>query len=500
VPAIPAPPPWRLLLRRGGRVANADNIAAHMQASGHLRVTRRGLTLEVERLTDPPPYLQSLGWRLTAAGIIGRADALREHFATWPAFPPIADPASLEPELAALDARPKPVTMFDLASALRHAEMVLAAANTADTVLRAASGVATTLLRWYPTGQMIAWGKSVDFIRHARPGHLLAALAVEGWGSALRALKAGSGGLWFSGEDFATTHPATLYLNLVNAYQVPGVALDTLPITFIFEFGEYLTDNPALDFLALRYIHSSSDVHYVAPNLTGQATAPWVGSMEQDALREWFVARFNGIGNRLTCLENYMTATGDLRPLSMQETLMTVVRMLNETARLLATQERGHQRATFWDLVDLYESTTGGSVHDLFDQRLYKKRVVASMASLPGSLATLFTTYAAELYDEWVSDVVDGVTDPSRKNQKSVSVGAGSARRRLPHAEFFKRYMAVRRNTLHGYDLHRTEAREFLAIHDGRLPVRIAEWGRLQFLALMSDPTTFLRDQRFLKR
>jgi hypothetical protein len=471
-----------------------------MQASGQLRVTRRGLTLEVERLSHPPRYLQPIDWRLTAAGVVGQTQALREHCATWPAFPPIVDPSSRETLLATFDARAKPETLLEVASAFRDAEVVLATADSADGLVQAVSGVARTLLRWFPTGQMVAWGKNAAFVGHARPGHLLAALAAEGWGAAQRALKSGSGGLWFAGEDFATTHPAPLYLNLVNAHRVPGVAVDTLTMTFIFEFGEYLIDEPALDFLALRYVHSSSDVHYLAPNLPGRTVAPNVGALEQDALREWFVDKFNGIADHLTRVENFMTTGGHLRPLAMQQAAMTVVRVLNETARLLATQERGHQRATFWDLVDLYTSATGGSIHDLFDRRLYTKRIVAAMQSLPGHLGDLFTTYATELYDEWVSDVVDGVTDPSRKNSRSVTVGAGRTRRRFSHANFFKYYMGVRRNTLHGYDLYATEGREFLAIHDGRLPLRISEWGRLQFLALMADPSTFLRDQRFLKR
>jgi hypothetical protein len=40
-------------------------------------------------------------------------------------------------------------------------------------------------------------------------------------------------------------------------------------------------------------------------------------------------------------------------------------------------------------------------------------------------------------------------------------------------------FLSVRRNTLHGYDLRRTDQRQFLAIHDRRLPTRLPEWGRL---------------------
>jgi hypothetical protein len=389
---------------------------------------------------------------------------------------------------------------LELAGALRDAEAIFAAAASADDAVRAASGVARVLLTWFPTGHMLAWGKNFQFIREARPTHLLAALRSSGWGPLQRAFKAGGSVLWFRGEDYATTHPAALYLNLVSAHRVPGVAFDTIPITFLFEFGQYLTDDPGLDFLALRYVHSSSDVSYVAPAVIQRPLAPIVGSLEQDALREWFVEKFNALGGHLIRLENYMTTNGILRPLALQETGMTVARTLNETARLLATQERGNQRAAFWNLVDLYCAVRGCGIYDLFDSGLHSRKVVGALHSLPGSLGQLFADYAQELYGEWVSEVVAGVTDPARRSKRSVSIGVGAARRRLSHSEFFKYYMDVRRNTLHGYDLHRTEMAEFLAIHDGRIPLRIAEWARLQFLTMMADPSHFVREQRFLTK
>ena len=59
--------------------------------------------------------------------------------------------------------------------------------------------------------------------------------------------------------------------------------------------------------------------------------------------------------------------------------------------------------------------------------------------------------------------------------------------------------MDVRRNTLHGYDLRRPDTQEFLAIHDGSLPLRLPEWGRLEFIALLADPGRLI-DQLFLAR
>jgi hypothetical protein len=59
--------------------------------------------------------------------------------------------------------------------------------------------------------------------------------------------------------------------------------------------------------------------------------------------------------------------------------------------------------------------------------------------------------------------------------------------------------MDIRRNTLHGYDLGRPATQEFLAIHDGTLPLRLPEWGRLELIALLANPTRLI-DQLLLAR
>jgi hypothetical protein len=82
--------------------------------------------------------------------------------------------------------------------------------------------------------------------------------------------------------------------------------------------------------------------------------------------------------------------------------------------------------------------------------------------------------------------------------KQAIRVGPGKGQR-LTHAAFFARYMDVRRNTLHGYDLGRAATQEFLEIHDGSLLLRLPEWGRLEFIALLANPARLI-DQLFLAR
>src|ERR1035441_8082067 len=99
-----------------------------MRASG-LDVTRRGLTYYLERRADPPPFLVALNWRMTAAGLIGSAEALRDHWQTWPHVAPILDPAGADAALQALEARQVPMNMLPLAERMSSgAAMLLGAA------------------------------------------------------------------------------------------------------------------------------------------------------------------------------------------------------------------------------------------------------------------------------------------------------------------------------------------------------------------------------------
>lgn len=343
---------------------------------------------------------------------------------------------------------------------------------------------------------MIAWGVNYQHLAAGRPGHMLAAASACGWGELQRGVNAGQGALWFSGESISRSQPAGLYLNLINGFDVLGTAFNTLPIQFIFEFGTNLKDEHPLDFLSLRYVHSVSDVHYMSPQAGRAYAYPQPGLLQQDALRNWFVLRFNALADHLARIENFRTKAGELRPLAMQQTSMTVNRILNVTAHLLASQEKGAQFSDFWDLVDLYGTLAAG-IDSLFTEAYWQKRLLPAMAALPGDLARLFSDYAIALRQEWTAEVVEGVTDPKRRTGQTVRIGSASAPQRVSHAAFFAKYLPVRRNTLHGYDLARSDQRQFLAIHDGRLPVRLPEWGRLQLIALLADPSLFI-ERRFL--
>ena len=376
--------------------------------------------------------------------------------------------------------------MLQLAETMYAAEGIMLSATNANEVVRYISRIASKLLEWYPNGQMVAWGVNYAHLAAGRPGHLLAAASSGGWGAVQRALRDQRGLLWSSGEAIASSQPTGLYLNLVNGFDIIGVAVNTLPIRFIFEFGTNLKDEHPLDFLGVRYVHSVSSAQYLSPDALRLRSGPQPGLLQQDALREWFVQRFNAIADHLVRIENFRTRTGELRPSALQDRSMHLNRILNVTAHLLASRETAAQFSDFWDLFDLYGSLMGGLVN-VFSETRWQRDVLPAMGSVPGDLATLFTQYATDLRNEWVAEVVDGVTDPNRRTKRTVRVGSGGGQPRS-YSAFFAKYMDVRRNTLHGYSLDRPDVQEFLAIHDGRLPVRLPEWGRLEFIALLANP------------
>ncbi|HUY47225.1 MAG TPA: hypothetical protein VMV92_16085 [Streptosporangiaceae bacterium] len=76
------------------------------------------------------------------------------------------------------------------------------------------------------------------------------------------------------GEDISTAQPARLYLNLINHPDVIGVALSTLPVSLIFEFGTSLLDEHPLGFLGARHVRSVAGVHYLSPDAARSRTRP----------------------------------------------------------------------------------------------------------------------------------------------------------------------------------------------------------------------------------
>lgn len=135
---------------------------------------------------------------------MGTGGALRDHLATWP-DPPL-DPTGPRAALADLCRRTEPVTPLDLAEDCRIADIAIGLAPAAI-LPEIAAGVANKFLEWYPTGQMIAWGKSHRHVTVGRPHHMLAAATLSGWDAIEETLTARRGGLWFHGEDISTAHP-----------------------------------------------------------------------------------------------------------------------------------------------------------------------------------------------------------------------------------------------------------------------------------------------------
>jgi hypothetical protein len=275
------------------------------------------------------------------------------------------------------------------------------------------------------------------------------------------------------------------------------VAFEAMPVTFIFEFGEYL-HVPRLDFMGVTYVHSLPVAEYLPANLPAMVGVVHAGSLEQDALREWFVASFNRLADHLIRWQNFMIRTGELRPVVQQQTNMTVGRILYASAHLLASGERGARLADFWQLVDLYAGLQGGGIPRLFGEKYWRETVVAALAKLPGNLASLLQDHASALYAEWVDQTLAGVIPPSRVTSSGVAVPYPKGERVVSPTAFLAEHLQERRDTLHGYDLSRPVQAALLGIHNGSLPQRLPEWGRLMLIALLAEPSRII-ERRFLQ-
>ena len=492
-PPMPARPPWTLSVPASSSPQIPTNVQDSINARRLYRLSGAAPTWSVEPGEDPSPYLVSLDWRLTKAGLLGSDAALRTHISTWPASGP--DTAAARAYLTALQAMPKPVTPLDLAEANRLADLAIGFAESAD-LPELAAKIATHLLQWYPGGQMVAIGKGYEYIMSGRPVHMLAAATLNGWDSVQESLKAGRGGLWFHGEDISGAHPGALYLGLVNGIDLPGAAYEVPPVIFIFEFGEYLR-MPALDYVSLRHLHSLPVLDYLPPNIPAQSGIVQPGLLEQDALRAWFLAGFNRLADHILRWQNFMTRAGQLQPVTQQQDSMSIGRILYVSGHFLASEERGARLADFWQLVDLYAGLQGGGIPRLFSRKYWEEVVITALSTLPGGLAKLFQDYATELYAEWVEQSVAGVIPPSRVTSAGVAVPYQKSPRTLSPEAFLAAHLQERRDTLHGYDLQDPVKAALLAIHNGSLPVRLPEWGRLMLFALLSDPVRIV-ERRFL--
>ena len=61
------------------------------------------------------------------------------------------------------------------------------------------------------------------------------------------------------------------------------MAFETVPVTFVLEFGEYLR-MPRLDFVGINYIHSLSVMEYSPAELPEMSGIVQPGSLEQDVM------------------------------------------------------------------------------------------------------------------------------------------------------------------------------------------------------------------------
>lgn len=268
-------------------------------------------------------------------------------------------------------------------------------------------------------------------------------------------------------------------------------------MSFIFEFGEYLKNDPALDFVSMRYIHGISSTAYMSPTLPATVAIVQTGSLEQDAMRSWFVEGFNRLAGHLARWENYMTTTGELKPIVLQEVNMTVSRILNVTAHLLASGDRDSRFLDFWQLVDLCAGFGIGGIPRLFSEKFMDEVLIPACRTMPGAVGRLFEDFARSLYREWVNATVSGVVPPSLVTASGVAVPYPKDARQVAPSAFFATHVQERRDTTHGYNLNDDTQAAQLGIHDGSLPERLPEWGRLMLIGLLADPSVFI-ERRFL--
>jgi hypothetical protein len=223
----------------------------------------------------------------------------------------------------------------------------------ANSLASLAKRIAKKLLEWFPAGQMVVWARGYEYARAGRPSHLLAGAGLTGLDGVAEGLKTGRGGIWMRGEDIVHAHVGSTYVNLVNSEEMPGWAFETISATFVFEFATNVTGHPSLDFLSIRYLNSLPVLDYLPANLPELSPIIQVGFVEQAELRAWFMQGVNRLADHLIRWENFATPDGDLQPVVQQGINMTVARILNVTAQLLAYEERSARLMAFWDLVDL---------------------------------------------------------------------------------------------------------------------------------------------------
>jgi hypothetical protein len=351
--------------------------------------------------------------------------------------------------------------------------------------------IARVLLRWFPDGEMVMWAKNVNYFKDQRFVSLLATAAFLGFDAVEESLQAGLGNMWNAGEDIFSSHPGTLYLDLTDTGTM-GLAFETIPLIFLFEFGAAI-QFPPFDAVSISRLHSLPDVNYQGGPLQTHIPVIRTSRLAQEGLREWFLAGYNRLAQHLIRWENFRTLADELRPGVQQQVSMTIGRVLNATAHLFVSSAVSAQLADFWDILDLYAGMRGGDPANLLDRRFLESKVSAAIATISGDLRDVLSAHVRSVYGTLVADCIAGITQPSRVQPDQVLIGPTGRTQPVPHPTFFARHLGIRRNTLHGYDIRNTdEFRDFLAIHDGRLPDRLPEWARYLLFVLLATPSAFL--------
>lgn len=471
-----------------------DRLRAGLLSDGY-RIRDAGADWDVQRAFDPPELLTELTLRITREGLIGGTPIdLERRLQSWwnPAHTVGNMPASrLEEFVTLLEGFKHPKRdPLRWAKANELAGYALAA-SPLDRLGEVVVRVERVYRGWVPDGQLIIWERSHEYLRTARLAHILGSIHLIGTALAVEAANANSS-WWGHGEDLIHAPLGTLYLDLIPL-GTAGVAWETIPYIFLYEFGEYRQVHPApLDALNLWRLHSYSGAEYTA-TLPARWRVPKPDWLYQDGLRSWYVGGINRLARFVVSLENFRTDVGRLRPDAQQQAYLTVARILGSSGVLFASWEPHLQRLAFWDLVDLYAglrlSSVTESVAEVLGKVEWTRNVLPGVATMPGSLGQRWQRLAQLRYERWIRELVAGIVVPSRRRGSWVTIGAEGHESRIRWHEFFTRHLEARRHTLHGYyPQNRERFRDYLAIHDGRLPSGLTEWGRFMFMALLANP------------
>lgn len=492
---------WRLEKPIGATPVVVANLTAGLRQDRQFEVRERPSYWLLKRDLPPPVFLRQLPLRLTRQGAIaGSPLSLQTELANWPNNFPIggfAAPKALE-ELEAVSTEPSDgYAWIKIARICRDALGGTVPPSLPNVAVR----VAQSLFRWFPDGQMLFWVKNQRYMAVNRLMHVLGSAQLLDAPSVLEGLTGGSGNsFWIAGEDIVPSHPGPMFLDILPI-GTGGFCFDTVPLIFLFEFGRPM-DWEELDVLATTHLHSLGLLRYFGAGFPAGQPVIKPSALAVDSLRSWFLCGMNGLADALVRLENFHDANRWLRPYIQVQANMTVGRILDTTAHLLAIRDHYGRQLALWDLLDLYAGLLGPPgqpvrINQLLDRPFWRKFVLTALGTIPGSVSVDMTNNAKKVYEQWTSELTEGLVQQSHLLKRSVRVGP--RRLKKPRAEFFARHIAARRNTLHGYHPRNpNQFRDYLAVHDGRLPPTLYEWGRFAFLSILGSPAKFLRHYRNL--